>query len=111
MDYAIQVKNLSKTYKDFKLDNISLDLPCGTVMGLIGENGAGKSTFINALLNITDSQYDQVTILGRDLRTQETLIKEDIAVIFSDSHYDLDFTPIFAGKMLSMIYKNWDQQK
>ena len=58
MDYAIQVKNLSKTYKDFKLDNISLDLPCGTVMGLIGENGAGKSTFINALLNITDSQYD-----------------------------------------------------
>lgn len=64
MDYAIQVKNLSKTYKDFKLDNISLDLPCGTVMGLIGENGAGKSTFINALLNITDSQYDQVTILG-----------------------------------------------
>ena len=111
MDYAIQVKNLSKTYKDFKLDNISLDLPCGTVMGLIGENGAGKSTFINALLNITDSQYDQVTILGRDLRTQETLIKEDIAVIFSDSHYDLDFTPLFAGKMLSMIYKNWDQKK
>lgn len=43
IDYAIQVKNLTKTYKDFILDNISLDLPCGTVMGLIGENGAGKS--------------------------------------------------------------------
>ena len=41
IDYAIQVKNLTKTYKDFILDNISLDLPCGTVMGLIGENGAG----------------------------------------------------------------------
>ena len=111
IDYAIQVKNLTKTYKDFILDNISLDLPCGTVMGLIGENGAGKSTFINALLNITDSQYDQVTILGRDLRTQENLIKEDISVIFSDSHYDLSFTPLFVGKMLSGIYKNWDQSK
>ena len=111
IDYAIQVKNLTKTYKDFILDNISLDLPCGTIMGLIGENGAGKSTFINALLNITDSQYDQVTILGRDLRTQENLIKEDISVIFSDSHYDLSFTPLFVGKMLSGIYKNWDQSK
>ncbi len=111
MDYAIQVKNLTKTYKDFTLDNISFDLPCGTVMGLIGENGAGKSTFINALLNITSAQYDQVTILGHDLNTQIKLIKEDIAVIFSDSHYELSFTPLFVGKMLSKVYKNWNQKK
>lgn len=111
MDYAIQVKNLTKTYKDFTLDNISLSLPCGTVMGLIGENGAGKSTFINSLLNVVEAQYDQLHILGHDLKTQEKLIKQDIAVIFSDSHLDLSFTPLFAGKMLSKMYKNWDQEK
>lgn len=111
MDYAIQVKNLTKSYKDFTLDNISLDLPCGTVMGLIGENGAGKSTFINSLLNIVNAQYDREIILGYDLKTQEKLIKEDLAVIFSDSHYDLSFTPLFVGKMLSKIYKNWNEKK
>lgn len=111
MDYAIQVKNLTKTYKDFSLDSISLALPCGTVMGLVGENGAGKSTFINSILGIVEAQYDQVSMLGYDLKTQEKLIKEDIAVIFSDSHYDLSFTPLFVGKMLSQVYKNWDQEK
>lgn len=111
MDYAIQVKNLTKTYKDFSLDSISLALPCGTVMGLVGENGAGKSTFINSILGIVEAQYDQVSMLGYDLKTQEKHIKEDIAVIFSDSHYDLSFTPLFVGKMLSQIYKNWDQEK
>ena len=111
MDYAIQVKNLTKTYKDFSLDSISLALPCGTVMGLVGENGAGKSTFINSILGIVEAQYDQVSMLGYDLKTQEKLIKEDIAVIFSDSHYDLSFTPLFVGKMLSQVYKNWDHEK
>ena len=67
MDYAIQVKNLTKTYKDFSLDSISLALPCGTVMGLVGENGAGKSTFINSILGIVEARYDQVSMLGYDL--------------------------------------------
>lgn len=111
MDYAIQVKNLTKTYKDFSLDSISLALPCGTVMGLVGENGAGKSTFINSILGIVEARYDQVSMLGYDLKTQEKLMKEDIAVIFSDSHYDLSFTPLFVGKMLSQVYKSWDQEK
>ena len=111
MDYAIQVENLTKTYKDFTLENISLKLPWGTVMRLIGQNGAGKSTFINALLGIVKAENDHVSMLGYDLKTQEMLIKEDIAVIFNDSHYDLSFTPLFVGKMLSRFYKNWDQEK
>ena len=48
MEHAIQVRGLTKKYKDFTLDHISFDLPGGTIMGLIGENGSGKSTLINA---------------------------------------------------------------
>ena len=51
MDYqnAIEINNLCKTYKGFTLDNISLSIPRGTIMGFVGQNGAGKSTTINAI--------------------------------------------------------------
>ena len=111
MEYAVQVRNLTKKYKDFTLDGVSFDLPCGTVMGLIGENGAGKSTLINAVLGISDCTSDRADILGYDVRTQGNLAREDVAAIFCDSHFDQEFTPLFLGKMLSKIYKNWDQEK
>lgn len=110
MEYAIRVKNLTKTYKDFTLDHISFDLPSGTVMGLIGENGAGKSTLINAILGISDSEYDRADILGRDITAHGRYAREDVAAIFCDSHFDQEFTPLFLGKVLAKVYKNWDQK-
>ena len=47
---AIEIKNLTKSYKDFTLDNLNLSLPQGCIMGLVGENGAGKSTTIKLIL-------------------------------------------------------------
>ena len=51
-DNALEIKNLTKTYESFKLDNLNLTLPKGCVLGLIGENGAGKSTTIKLILDI-----------------------------------------------------------
>lgn len=110
MNYAIEVKNLSKSYKDFKLENITLDIPSGTILGLIGENGAGKSTFINSILGVIDSDYDCLKIFGLDFKENEKQIKEDIAVIFDVTHYNLEFTPKFIGKMMKNIYKKWDME-
>ena len=108
MEYAIEVRNLTKRYKDFTLDNISFTLPRGTVMGLIGENGAGKSTLINSILGIPDSESSLTSILGLDMNTPSKMVKEDIAVIFNDSHYDVNLTPKIIGHILSKVYKNWD---
>lgn len=108
MEYAIQVKDLTKHYKDFTLDHISFELPRGTVMGLIGENGAGKSTLINSLLGVADSDAALISMLGLDMKTHAKKIKEDIAVIFNDSHYDENLTPAIIGRILSKVYKNWD---
>lgn len=108
MEHAIEIRHLSKEYKDFRLQDVSLNIPTGTVMGLIGANGAGKSTFINSILGLVNSDYEMLRIFGKDLRTQEKEIKEDIAVIFDVSHYNPEFTPAFIGKMLSRVYKNWD---
>lgn len=111
MKQALHIKNLTKKYKDFTLDHISLDLPYGMILGLIGENGSGKSTLINSILNIVKADYDEVHILGQDLKSQEKEIKKEIAVIFNDSHYGENLTPLFIGKMLSGIYTDWDQKK
>lgn len=51
MEHILKVDNLTKHYQDFSLD-VSFDIPKGTIVGLIGENGAGKSTTIKAILDL-----------------------------------------------------------
>lgn len=108
MENAIEIKNLYKTYDDFTLKDVCLSVPVGSVMGLIGENGAGKSTLISSILNLTECDYEAINIFGKDIREHEKEVKEDIAVIFDNTHYNLDFTPAFIGKILSKVYKKWD---
>ena len=59
MDAILRVDNLTKQYADFKLDHVSFSVPKGTIMGLIGENGAGKSTTINAILDLIRKDHHQ----------------------------------------------------
>lgn len=108
MSNTLEIKNLSKYYKDFKLDHISLNIPSGMVMGLIGENGAGKSTLINSILGITKSEYQSLKYFGKDFKTNEKEIKEKIAVIFDSTHYNQKFTPRMIEKILRKVYTNWD---
>ena len=108
MSNTLEIKNLSKYYKDFKLDHISLNIPSGMVMGLIGENGAGKSTLINSILGITKSEYQSLKYFGKDFKTNEKEIKEKIAVIFDSTHYNQKFTPRVIEKILRKVYTNWD---
>ena len=63
---ALEIKNLAKTYQDFRLENLTLTLPTGCIMGLIGENGAGKSTTIKLILNMIHKESGSITILGKD---------------------------------------------
>ena len=62
---ALTVKGLSKTYSSFTLQNISFQVPKGTIVGLVGENGAGKSTTINAVLGLIKKDSGDISILGR----------------------------------------------
>ena len=111
VENAIQIQNLSKVYEDFSLKNITLNIPKGSILGLVGANGAGKSTMIQSLLGLIPSEYDAIKILGKDLQTQEKEIKEDIAVIYDVSHYNLQYTPKFIGAMLQKVYQNWDVER
>ena len=64
---AIEIKNLSKHYRGFSLDDLNLTLPSGCIMGLVGENGAGKSTTIRLLLGMTRPDGGEITVFGKKL--------------------------------------------
>ena len=68
MNNALEVSHLSKDYGAFKLEDVSFTVPGGTIMGLIGENGAGKSTTIKCILNLVRRDGGEITVFGRDNR-------------------------------------------
>ena len=78
---ALELRGLTKHYKDFTLGPLDLTLPGGTICGLIGENGAGKSTTIRLIMDMVQQDGGTVTILGRDSRTASVRTKEEIGVV------------------------------
>ena len=82
---ALEIKNLTKSFTGFKLDNLSLTLPSGCIMGLIGENGAGKSTTIKLILDMIHKDSGAITILGKDNEDNIRLTKEDVGVVMDEA--------------------------
>ena len=72
---AIEIKNLNKSYGEFKLDDLNLCLPQGCIMGLVGENGAGKSTTIKLILDMIQRDSGTISVLGRDNKDNFRLTK------------------------------------
>ena len=105
---ALELRGLTKHYKDFTLGPLDLTLPGGTICGLIGENGAGKSTTIKLILDMLQRDGGTVTILGRDNRTDLVHTKEEIGVVLGSEGIPLCLNAVQAGKVMAGIYHNWD---
>lgn len=107
---ALEIKNLSKTYNGFKLDNLTLTLPEGCIMGLIGENGAGKSTTIKLILDIVKKDSGTITIMGKDNGDGLTLTKQDIGVVLDEVGIPECLNTTQVGKIMKNTYQNWDEK-
>ena len=105
---ALELRGLTKHYKDFTLGPLDLTLPGGTICGLIGENGAGKSTTIKLILDMLQRDGGTVTILGRDNRTDLVHTKEEIGVVLGSDGIPLCLNAVEVGKVMAGIYRNWD---
>lgn len=110
MENILEVKNICKRYDGFELKNINLSLPKGMIMGLIGENGAGKSTTIKSILNIINTESGEVKIFGLDNKKSEKEMKEDIGVVLDDSFLSDYLNPKDINKVMKNIYKKWDER-
>ncbi|MBS5079612.1 MAG: ABC transporter ATP-binding protein [Clostridiales bacterium] len=108
MDYILEVKDLEKKYKDFTLDKISFSIPSGTIVGLIGENGAGKSTTINAILNLIKKDGGEIKVLGKEMTDSDTRMRNEIGVVFDGNNFYDTLTPRKIGNIMAKVYSNWD---
>ena len=111
LENALEIKNLTKRYAGFTLDRVNLELPAGCIMGLIGENGAGKSTIIKLILDLVRRDEGEIRVLGEELTTENTELKEYIGVVMDECNFPEQMTRRNVGKMMAKCYRTWDQAR
>ena len=109
MTPILQIDSLCKSYEDFSLQNISFALPQGCIMGLVGQNGAGKSTTLKAILGLVRPDSGSVKLFGQELQENEEQIKEQIGVVFDSMNLPELLRGKDVGKVLGPLYQSWDQ--
>ena len=104
----ILVRDLCKQFDEFLLDHVSFQVPRGRIVGFIGENGAGKSTTINLILDELKKDNGQIQIFGMEHTISS--VKEDIGVVFDECNFHDVFNVSDIEKILSGVYKSWDSR-
>lgn len=107
---AIELKGLTKSFSGFTLGPLDLTLPSGCIMGLIGENGAGKSTTLKLLLQILRPDGGAFSILGRDGGDNLSGVKEEIGVVLDEVGLPECLTARQAGRIMQNAYRRWDAE-
>lgn len=111
MGYALELKQVTKRYGDYALENVNLALPRGCIMGLIGENGAGKSTTIRSIIGAVRPDAGEIRVLGCDNRSGEFLaVKQELGVVLDEACFPDGLTPRQVCRMMRDIYENWEEE-
>lgn len=107
MENVIEIRDLCKAVGGFCLQNVSLSLPCGTIMGLVGENGAGKTTLIRLMLGAMAPDSGEIRLLGKDVRREEE-VKARIGVVTDECCFHDGLRPKDISRIFRAIYRDWD---
>ena len=103
----LEVKNLNKSFKEFSLKDVNFKVPAGKIVGLIGENGAGKTTIIKCVLNAMAKDSGEVRLFDKEYNYK---LKDDIGVVYDDSFVNQSFTIRDLNIIMKNTYTNWDQK-
>lgn len=107
----LQLEHLSKNYGDFSLKDVNIRIPQGCIMGLIGENGAGKSTTMKAMLGLIHKDSGKVRMFGKEYREDDRELKEHIGVAMDNSCFSDELTAGDVSKIMKNIYRTWDDSR
>lgn len=107
---SLSVKNLTKNYEDFVLDTISFDIPEGSIVGLVGQNGTGKSTTIKAILELIQKDNGTVRFFDKEDQELNNAIRDQLGVVFDGSNFPESLTPQQLDGIFRNIYDKWESQ-
>lgn len=110
MSNAIEIRGLTKRFPGFTLEGLDLALPSGCILGLIGENGAGKSTTIKLLLGMLKPDGGSASVLGADIGGDLRPVKEEIGVVLDEPGLPHMLKAGQIGRIMGSIYKNWSSE-
>lgn len=108
MQNAIDMKGVCKRYDNFYLDHLNLTLPTGQVMGLVGANGAGKSTTLRLLMGLIQADSGEVDVLGHRLPEAQVAAKQDIGYASEDIRLYKSETLRWHMQLVQRIFPTWD---
>lgn len=108
MENILEVKNLSKSYKNFQLNNINFNLKKGYIMGFVGPNGAGKTTTIKLIMNLISKSSGEIKIFGLDNLEYEKEIKNRIGFVYDDLNFYDTFSIKSNAKLIADFYDKWN---
>ena len=102
---AVEVKEVSKRYGEFALEDVSFALPEGCVLGLVGENGAGKSTLIRMMMGACCSDSGSIRVLGEEAGRNAAFkkVKQDVGVVLDEACLPQELTAQQVGKVFAEI--------
>ena len=107
---AIELSHVNKSFGDFAIQDLNLAVPSGTICGLVGENGAGKSTTIRLLMGALRPDSGSASVLGTDVFSPEFRdVKEDIGVVLDEAYFPESLNALQVGKIMAATYRRWDQ--
>ena len=107
----LSINGLSKHYTNFDVNNVSFDIPDGMVVGLIGENGAGKSTIIKSILGVVHPDGGEIVFNGTPVSKLNKAERQKISFVLDDMGLPIELTLSMLDKVLSNIYGKWDSAK
>ena len=109
---AIEMKHVTKSYASFRLNDVSLSLPSGCIMGLVGENGAGKSTTIQLIMNTVQKETGEILVLGKNNTSEDfKQVKEDIGIVLDEAYYPEVLSPANVSRIMRHTYRNWQEDR
>ena len=107
---AIKLSHINKSFGDFAIRDLNLTVPSGTICGLVGENGAGKSTTIRLLMGALRPDSGTASVLGVDVSSPEFRdVKEDVGVVLDEAYFPESLNAVQVGKIMAATYRRWDQ--
>ena len=110
MTNILTLENVNKKYEksNFSIRNISFSLPEGSILGFIGENGSGKSTTMNCILNILRKDSGKIEIFGKEMSDEDIDIRENIGVVYDSNNFPEHLTAEQLADIFEKIYSKWD---